>query len=85
MEKKHWIKFEGQCGNETDITVFVPAGLTEEQLKKLEDAFENVMTEWGENNDGDYSEFDYHAAISDAFGVIGVQYEYPQNDHIIYI
>ena len=86
MEKKYfWINFKGQCDNKTDINIFVHSGINDEQAKRLEEAFEGYITEWGNDNNGDYEAFDYYDGIREAFGAIGVQYEYPQIDYTIYV
>jgi hypothetical protein len=90
INKYFWIAFQSNTPNrnlrlDTDIRLFVPSGITKEQAEVLKRAFDDCAEDWDQQNDGDFSEFDCYNAIGEAFGTIGVQYEYPIIDYTIYI
>jgi len=83
--KAHWIAFEkGICG---DIVsrIFIPNGITKAQAKLLDCAFQGIMTQYGEENDDDFGEFDVCAAIEAVCNAMGIEFEYPPVDYTIYV
>ena len=63
MNNIHWLKIEGQCGNETQIWINIPKGLTKEQADDFGKRLDEIVNEYGERHDEDYACFDYHVAI----------------------
>ena len=86
MDKKiFWVLIEGQCGNETSISINIPAGITKEQTSKFDDLFSEKVCEYGEQNNEDYSGLDYHDIIEEVAAEMGIVFEYPPADYVIYI
>ena len=85
MNNIHWLKIEGQCGNETQIWINIPKGLTKEQADDFGKRLDEIVNEYGERHDEDYACFDYHAAIDEAANDLKIKYDYPPTDYTIYV
>lgn len=85
MDKIYWLQITGQCGNETDIRIHIPDGITKKQADELSKKLDEITTEYGQRNDEDFSYFNYHIAIKDAAKALNIEYEYPKVDYTIYV
>ena len=82
--RKYWIRFTEQCDSDTTYLIFVPSGLTDSQILSLEASIEEAKDEWEDSHD-DFGEYDAFDAIRDAFLYLGAPFEYPCEEHIIYM
>ena len=85
MDNIHWLKIEGQCGNETNIWIHIQDGITTGQADTFSGRLNEIVEEYGERHDGDYACFDYHAAIDEAANDLKIKYDYPPTDYTIYV
>ena len=89
-KKYYWIQITENCnvglaGTNLDIRIWVPDGLTKEQIDEFENEMDDAMNEYGEENNGDYAEMDYHTIVKQAAEKLHIKYQYPETDYTIYL
>lgn len=72
----------GLAGANLDIRFHVSEGLTKEQIDDFDDKIQELMNQYGEEND-DYADMDYHEIVEQAAEALNIKIEYPAVDYTI--
>jgi hypothetical protein len=86
--KYFWFLIDENCrdftsGRDLKIYFHVPDGLTMHQAKELKDEITNANENYGEENDGDFSEINYYDILEKSAEKLGIVFEYHKVDYNI--
>ena len=86
MERKiYWLQIAGQCGNDTDIRIRIPAGIAKEQADIFEVKLNEAIGKYGAQFDGDFLGLDYFDTLEEVAEDMQIEYEFAKVDYTIWI